>query len=152
MPGKDGTGPFGQGSIVGRGLGRREQRGTIGAGSARYCVCPKCGEKSDYSEDTYKIKVKFQIVEGYMEAKIIDGEERINHHWDDDEQKYIIRDCLEETMNDMPWDWEDKWLKSHEDGSVYELEFYYTNVVWSNENGTEYDIEAEVFSEKRIDV
>lgn len=46
MPGKDGTGPFGQGPIVGRGLGRREQRGTIGAGSARYCVCRNAKRKS----------------------------------------------------------------------------------------------------------
>ena len=46
MPGKDGTGPFGQGPIVGRGLGRREQRGTIGAGSARYCVCRNAKRRS----------------------------------------------------------------------------------------------------------
>jgi len=42
MPGKDGTGPFGQGPVAGRGAGRRGQRGAIGAGSTGYCVCPKC--------------------------------------------------------------------------------------------------------------
>ena len=40
MPGKDGTGPAGQGSVGGaRGRG---QRG-MGAGLGGYCVCPKCG-------------------------------------------------------------------------------------------------------------
>jgi hypothetical protein len=34
MPGKDGTGPLGQGPVAGRGAGRREQRGAIGAGPA----------------------------------------------------------------------------------------------------------------------
>lgn len=45
MPGKDGTGPQGQGPIAGRRAGLRGQRGTTGAGPAGYCVCPKCGEK-----------------------------------------------------------------------------------------------------------
>jgi len=43
MPGRDGTGPLGQG--LGRGIGRRGQRGARNAGSAGYCVCRKCGEK-----------------------------------------------------------------------------------------------------------
>lgn len=42
MPGKDGTGPIGNGPIGGGG-GRRG-RGN-GAGAPAYCVCPKCGEK-----------------------------------------------------------------------------------------------------------
>ncbi len=45
MPGKDGTGPFGQGPVAGRGAGRRGQRGGVGAGPTGYCVCPNCGEK-----------------------------------------------------------------------------------------------------------
>ncbi len=44
MPGKDGTGPFGMGSMAGKER-RRGQRGGIGAGPAGYCSCPKCGEK-----------------------------------------------------------------------------------------------------------
>jgi ferredoxin len=46
MPGRDGTGSLGQGSVSGRDAGRRGQRGTIRAGPAGYCVCPKCGEKT----------------------------------------------------------------------------------------------------------
>ncbi|MBZ4666607.1 MAG: hypothetical protein JG770_1860 [Mahella sp.] len=45
MPGKDGTGPMGQGPIAGRRAGLGGQRGTTSAGPAGYCVCPKCGEK-----------------------------------------------------------------------------------------------------------
>ena len=46
MPGKDGTGPLGQGPVTGRGSGRRGRRGAVGAGPTGYCVCPKCGEKT----------------------------------------------------------------------------------------------------------
>jgi hypothetical protein len=42
MPGKDGTGPMGQGAGMGRGMGRG-RRG--GAGPAGNCVCPSCGTK-----------------------------------------------------------------------------------------------------------
>ncbi|MEA4849315.1 MAG: hypothetical protein VB106_18940 [Clostridiaceae bacterium] len=45
MPGKDGTGPLGQEPVSRRGPGRRGQCGATSAGPARYCVCPKCGEK-----------------------------------------------------------------------------------------------------------
>ncbi|MBN1893856.1 hypothetical protein JW906_05155 [bacterium] len=49
MPGRDGTGPFGQGAGTGRGMGRRGtgfgkgQR--PGAGPGGQCVCPKCGAR-----------------------------------------------------------------------------------------------------------
>lgn len=46
MPGKDGTGPLGQGPVAGKGTVRRGQRGAIGEGPAGYCVCQKCGEKT----------------------------------------------------------------------------------------------------------
>ncbi len=39
MPGRDGTGPLGQGP----GAGRGRRRG--GAGSAGNCLCPSCGLK-----------------------------------------------------------------------------------------------------------
>lgn len=50
MPGKDGTGPMGQGPIMGRGRGMgrgggRRSGGRLGAGPAGYCVCPACGTK-----------------------------------------------------------------------------------------------------------
>lgn len=45
MPGRDGTGPLGQGPVAGRGAGRKGQRG-IGAGPSGYCICPKCGERT----------------------------------------------------------------------------------------------------------
>lgn len=43
MPGKDGTGPMGNGPIGGGGGGRRGQGN--GFGAPAYCVCPQCGEK-----------------------------------------------------------------------------------------------------------
>lgn len=49
MPGRDGTGPLGQGPVSGRGAGRRGQREPLGVGSAGYCVCPKCGEKTAHA-------------------------------------------------------------------------------------------------------
>ncbi|AWW26203.1 hypothetical protein [Acetobacterium sp. KB-1] len=42
MPGKDGTGPIGDGSIGGGG-GRRGQGNSFGAPA--YCICPQCGER-----------------------------------------------------------------------------------------------------------
>lgn len=49
MPGRDGTGPLGQGPVSGKGSGRRGQRGPMGAGPAGYCICPKCGEKTTHT-------------------------------------------------------------------------------------------------------
>ncbi|MBW2989061.1 DUF134 domain-containing protein [Candidatus Woesearchaeota archaeon] len=40
MPGRDGTGPRGQGPIAGRGMGRGQ-----GYGGPSACRCPKCGEE-----------------------------------------------------------------------------------------------------------
>ncbi len=51
MPGRDGTGPLGQGSGTGRGLGRGGGRGRMGgqgAGSGGMCVCPDCGTKVEH--------------------------------------------------------------------------------------------------------
>lgn len=49
MPGKDGTGPLGMGSIGGGAGMKRGGRGRMGgnmaAGPGGYCICPKCGEK-----------------------------------------------------------------------------------------------------------
>lgn len=48
MPGKDGTGPLGQGSGFGGGAGRGGGRGRLGgnkpgSGPGGNCVCPSCG-------------------------------------------------------------------------------------------------------------
>lgn len=40
MPNLDGTGPRGQGQMIGRGRGKGQ-----GLGGTEECVCPKCGEK-----------------------------------------------------------------------------------------------------------
>ncbi len=46
MPGKDGTGPLGQGPGTGRGRGKGRGAGNRqGAGLGGNCVCPACGEK-----------------------------------------------------------------------------------------------------------
>ena len=49
MPRGDGTGPKGQGSRTGRGVGSQQggsgQGGRSGAGPDGFCACPKCGEK-----------------------------------------------------------------------------------------------------------
>jgi hypothetical protein len=42
MPGRDGTGPLGQGPMTGRRKGITGGRGT---GPAGFCICPACGEK-----------------------------------------------------------------------------------------------------------
>jgi uncharacterized protein len=49
MPGRDGTGPSGQGPVGGR-RGAGMGRGT--RGSNGYCVCPKCGEKVLHQQGT----------------------------------------------------------------------------------------------------
>ena len=49
MPGRNGTGPFGQGSGTGRGMGRgKGGGGRPGAGPGGNCVCPNCGEKASH--------------------------------------------------------------------------------------------------------
>lgn len=51
MPGKDGTGPFGQGFGRGRqgGFGRGAGGGNRpGAGPAGNCVCPNCGTETTH--------------------------------------------------------------------------------------------------------
>lgn len=42
MPGKDGTGPVGQGPVKGK--GRARGRSGFGRGPSENCVCPNCGE------------------------------------------------------------------------------------------------------------
>lgn len=44
MPGKDGTGPMGQGPRMGRGRGKGGGN-RQGAGPGGNCVCPACGTK-----------------------------------------------------------------------------------------------------------
>jgi len=56
MPGRDGTGPMGQGPGTGRGKygsasgGRMGRMGGTrqGAGPDGQCVCPKCGAKTEH--------------------------------------------------------------------------------------------------------
>lgn len=49
MPGRDGTGPLGQGPIAGRGTGFGGGRSGMGVGPAGYCVCPNCGTKLNHT-------------------------------------------------------------------------------------------------------
>ena len=48
MPGKDGTGPLGQGPIAGAGRrqgGKGRMGGPLASGPAGECFCPKCSYK-----------------------------------------------------------------------------------------------------------
>ena len=55
MPGKDGTGPLGQGPIAGAGRGqgagggRGRMGGPFAAGPGGQCVCPNCGYKTAHA-------------------------------------------------------------------------------------------------------
>ena len=76
--------------------------------------------------------------------------EGINKKWDpDDKYSCIIRDTLQETLNEMSYDFNNKWLNSLECGH-YKIHMWFVNQIWSSENGTEYDFEAEIFSQERI--
>ena len=51
MPGRDGTGPYGQGTVTGRGRGRRQGVGFGGGfsqGPGGECRCPNCGYKEPH--------------------------------------------------------------------------------------------------------
>jgi len=49
MPGKDGTGPLGQGPGASRGRGMGRGAGNRrGAGPGGDCVCPSCGTKASH--------------------------------------------------------------------------------------------------------
>jgi uncharacterized protein len=57
MPGKDGTGPAGQGPGTGRGFGKGGGRGRLGgsrpgAGPDGNCVCPSCGNVIPHQRGT----------------------------------------------------------------------------------------------------
>ena len=62
MPGKDGTGPLGQGPITGRGRGHSGGRGMMGgplsAGSEGTCVCPKCGYETQHIRGQPCVQIK----------------------------------------------------------------------------------------------
>lgn len=64
MPGRDGTGPLGQGPVGGRaGMGGGRGRGNMAAGSGEYCVCPKCGEK-------YRINRERRAAQYYVQSAV----------------------------------------------------------------------------------
>lgn len=49
MPGRNGTGPDGQGHIAGRGRGRgRGLGGGFAQGPEGECICPNCGYKEQH--------------------------------------------------------------------------------------------------------
>lgn len=57
MPGRDGTGPLGQGPVrgIGAGMGRGgrgRMRGNMAAGPGGYCVCPNCKETVPHKPGT----------------------------------------------------------------------------------------------------
>ncbi|MCD6229726.1 MAG: hypothetical protein J7K00_02905 [Candidatus Diapherotrites archaeon] len=51
MPGRDGTGPVGQGRGAGRGFGVTGGRmgGPLAAGLGGTCKCPKCGYEQEHT-------------------------------------------------------------------------------------------------------
>ena len=53
MPGRDGTGPSGQGPGTGRGHGRgsggRSKSSGQSAGLVEICICPACGKKKEHT-------------------------------------------------------------------------------------------------------
>jgi hypothetical protein len=106
-------------------------------------LCPACNSKVDCSEDVFKIKVQFAMDEGEIVATIISGEERIDHHWNDDEKYMLIRKSLQDSLYE---DVDDKWLKSHEQG-IFDIEIYFKESSWYGECGTEYDVEVFIVSE-----
>jgi len=52
MPGKDGTGPMGQGPLSRGGARGRGGRYGTGAGPSGWCICPNCSEKAPHSAGT----------------------------------------------------------------------------------------------------
>ena len=50
MPGRDGTGPRGEGPMTGRrGGGSGPAGGRAGGGPGGYCKCPKCGSRVNHT-------------------------------------------------------------------------------------------------------
>ncbi|MFY1110937.1 MAG: DUF134 domain-containing protein [Methanosarcinaceae archaeon] len=49
MPGKDGTGPAGQGPVGGQGRGQGRGRGGRFGGPEGNCVCPACGHEAPHT-------------------------------------------------------------------------------------------------------
>ncbi len=48
MPGRNGTGPLGQGPMAGKSRQGRGRMGGRSAGPGGFCVCPSCGEKTPH--------------------------------------------------------------------------------------------------------
>jgi len=119
----------------------------INQGNGKF-ICPKCKRQEDYSEYTFKIRVKVaEDEEGYKIGQLIDGEERINKQWHDDKKYLGIKETIDEEF--AQGEYED-WVKEHEIG-IYELEIYYQPYTIATLDGTLYEVATEIFVEKKLD-
>jgi predicted DNA-binding protein (UPF0251 family) len=70
MPGRDGTGPLGQGPIAGRGRGRKAGLGRMGGpfagGPGGMCVCPKCSHEQPHIRGQPCAQTKCEKCGSYM--------------------------------------------------------------------------------------
>jgi len=107
-------------------------------------VCPKCHTTVDHSEYTFKIRVKLVMNGSYKEAMIVGGDERINHHWYDDVKYMIIKECIEDDINEGELE---DWLTNHKAG-VFDIELYYEPTTSVSEDGTEYGLECAIINER----
>jgi len=108
-------------------------------------ICPECKEKSDLSEHIYKIIVSVEREDGYNIIKIIDGEERISKHFYDDPKYLVVKDCIEDDLNEGMY--EGEWLKSHREGT-FKLEVYHYPYEYMTDCGMEYDTDMFIVSER----
>ena len=114
-------------------------------------ICPNCKKEKDYSEYTFKIKVevlKEEPEEDYKIGRIIEGEERINKHWEDNDKYLVIKDTLELAFAEEEYE---DWVKEKKEG-VYELELFYQPYTVSTQDGTFYELATEIFKETKLEV
>ena len=108
-------------------------------------ICPECKEKRDLSEFVYNVVVKIEKEDGYNVLKIIGGDERIHKHFHDDPEYLIVKNCIEDDLNEGCYTGD--WVSEQKEGT-FELEVFYQPYQYMTDCGTEYDLDMFIINEK----
>lgn len=127
--------------------GKTTQMNHIGKGI--FC-CPKCGEKVDISDNTYKIRVRFYKKNDNVDMKIIKPfDDRLMTSVQDKYPDRLNKDVLEEDLYEgFPYDKND-YVLNHKIG-VFDILIFWEWDSYYTDCGTEWDLEMFIIEEKEV--